>query len=100
VVSMQLTAIKGNSYSRRMTEGGHLALGKLEELVGLEYNDDQLSTEAADNPHQETRDSYELQWTVSDGPMDNTKRIDIQTTWTEKGFTKRVNLTTIKVDVI
>ncbi|NLV25398.1 MAG: prepilin-type N-terminal cleavage/methylation domain-containing protein [Deltaproteobacteria bacterium] len=100
VVSMQVTAIKSNAYSRQMTEGGNLALGKLEELTGLAYDNQLLSTAAGDNPHQEIRGRYNLQWTVADGPMSNTKRIDLQATWTEKGFIKRVNLTTIKADVI
>ena len=71
-------------------------MGKLEELAGMEYGDPLLTV----GDHEEDRDGYRLQWTVSDGPMDNTKQIDMQASWTEKGFMKRVNLTGIKVDII
>ncbi len=96
VVSMQVTSIKGNSYSRRTTEGSNLAFGKLEELAGFSYTDPDLTS----GFHTEAQNGYTLTWDVGNGPLSNTKKIDIVVQWNEKGINKRVLLTSYKSDII
>lgn len=96
VASMQVTSIKGNSYSRRVTEGSNLAQGKLEELSGRAYTDPVLAI----GTFTEDQNGYILTWEVEDGPMTNTKAIEIVVRWNEKGVNKRVVLNTLKSDII
>ena len=97
VVSMQVMAVEENTLSRRMTEGSHLALGKMEELSGLDYTDSNLNA----GSHELIQDDYRMTWDVTDNePLSDTKKIEITVQWNEKGTNKRVVLTSFKHDKI
>jgi prepilin-type N-terminal cleavage/methylation domain-containing protein len=68
VAAMQVTATQSNASARRVSEATSLAENKIEELLKLPYDDDDLK--AAFNPHQETQDPYEINWTVIDSDLD------------------------------
>lgn len=95
-----------NTHQERVTIGMHLSEARMEELLLLYPDDDELST-AVHTPLPYTRAGaptttgatgtnaafYLVGWTVSAGPMPRTRRIDVTTTWKESGRPQRVQFT-------
>ncbi|WDN87650.1 hypothetical protein BuS5_00618 [Desulfosarcina sp. BuS5] len=128
VAAMQLSAIKGNSYSSHLSEASTISQDKIEELILLNYDDHVLFDDDGDdddyndgngtggldhtNEHGGTPDETNqskgvtgVQYTTScniavNQPIQNTKTIRIITTWTEKGATRTVTMDYIKFDEI
>lgn len=57
LASMQITAIKDNSFSSNLTEASALAQQKMEELMNLQYNDDDLADTDGDGTNQDLNDN-------------------------------------------
>ena len=98
--TMVTTTLKGNSAAQAMTVSSTVLADKLEELIYLSYDDSQLDTDAANNPHTITTGLPEgvisLSWTVtawsSDG-IDNDGDADVDE-YDERGL-KTINLSVI-----
>ena len=87
VAAMQTSAIKVNSTAGQISERATWGQDKMEELLGLPYDDPDL--DASGNPHQETTsDGFTVQWSIiDDDPVSGTKRITV--TVTGRGKTSR-----------
>jgi prepilin-type N-terminal cleavage/methylation domain-containing protein len=94
VASMQINAGRMDIRSMGMTEGGALAHGKMEELIGRPYEHGDLSAGA--HPIQ-VREEYSLAWSVADStPIPNVKTVTVTVTWNETGLAKRYQLSYLK----
>ena len=90
VAAMQMTSTKGNASARRITEAVALAENRIERLLELPYDHDDLNPDPALNPHQATSGPYEINWTVTDTDLDwdgsnDSKKVDVTVNWTYKG---------------
>jgi len=120
VAVMQVSSIKGNSFANGLTEAVTLAQDKMEELMSLDYGDNDLldvdlngaaglaETVNADdsinadgsNPGQGTNARYDVFWNIADNtPFAHTKTISVITTWTEEGRERRVTLNWVKQEM-
>ena len=77
VASMQVSAMKANTLAARHTLQTKWAQHKLEELMALPFEHDDLK--ASGNPHQEaTSDGYTITWNVADDdPVADTKKMTV-----------------------
>ncbi len=99
VVALQVSSIQGNSFSRCTSEATALGQGKIEDLMGRDYDDPQL--QVSDPPLSEVTEGYTLTWTVTeDATLSNTKNVSIQVAWGERGGTKTVTVQGIKADLL
>lgn len=90
VSSMQVSAIRGNSFAGRQSEGTTIALDRLEKLMSLSYGDADLAAGSHTAPSPSSR--YTVAWNVSDdSPMDNAKRVIVTVRWTAHGAQKNVS---------
>jgi len=98
VASMQINAGRMDGRSMGMTEGGAIAHGKMEELIGRPYDHPDLS----DDPHPpQVREEYSLVWgVVEDTPIPKVKTVTVTVTWNETGLPKRYQLTYLKPEGI
>lgn len=99
VAGMQLSAIKGNTSSGKMTRAAIIAQTQMEQLAALKYDDalNAVGSHAyAGNP---IEGQYNVSWTVTgDSPIQHTKTIDVTVTW--QGGQRQVTLTSIKDDIL
>ena len=85
VAAMQITSITGNASARRITEATALAENQIEELMRLDYdNDNNLKPE--NNPHGGPQGAYDVNWNVTEIDLDadgnnDSKRIDMTVNW-------------------
>jgi len=74
VTSMQIKAINGNTSAKIQTAETRLAVERMERLVGLPYDHEDLNE--LNNPHQGVDDIYAIVWNVTDDdPIAGTKTI-------------------------
>jgi type IV pilus assembly protein PilV len=114
VATMQVSSIKGNSSANGLSEAVTLAQDKMEELMSLDYGDNDLldvdlngaaglaETVNADgsNPGQGTNARYNVFWNIADNtPFSQTKTISVITTWTEEGRQRQVTLNCVKQEM-
>jgi len=93
VGNMQIAAIKGNYFANDLTKAATLAQDSMEKLIGLSYTD--LGNATA------TDGRYNISWNIAtDRPINNTKKIRVIVTWTDKGTPKEVKITSMKADII
>ena len=98
VASMQVSAIRGNSHARGVTEATTLAQDRLEKLLSLSYTHTDLSA----GPHTDLNppESYTITWNITDGPntspnvIANTKLITV--TVSGENLKKEIVLTCLK----
>ena len=91
VSSMQVSAIWGNSFAGRQTEGSTIALDRLEKLMALSYDNTDLAAGSHTDPSPPS--GYSVVWEVEDdSPLDNVKRIIVTVTWTSHGRQKDVSV--------
>jgi type IV pilus assembly protein PilV len=84
VASMQINAGRSDIRSMGMTEGGALAHGKMEELIGRPYeHPDLVDDDLIAVPRQpEIREEYSLVWSVADNtPIPNVKTVTVIVEW-------------------
>jgi type IV pilus assembly protein PilV len=108
VASMQTSSIQGNSLAAHVTEGTTLAQDKMEALLALSYDDADL--DPAGNPHGETQaekdthPGYLINWDVAETDVNGdgtneSKRIEVTTSWTDRGVQRQSVLTCLKTDL-
>ena len=92
ILSMSVTTVRGNAFTRYAAEAREVTQGKLEELLAtqpitlLGGGEDRVFGDGRpDGPYRRT-------WTVAAGPTANTVQVTVTTTWQEKGEGKQVVL--------
>jgi type IV pilus assembly protein PilV len=65
VFAMQISAINQNAGARMQSEATGVAVHTLERLIVAPYDHEDLSEDAADNPHQQVIGPYRVQWNVT-----------------------------------
>jgi len=65
VLAMQISAINQNASARMQSEATGLAVHTMERLIVAPYDHDDLSEDAANNPHQQVIGPYRVQWNVT-----------------------------------
>jgi len=81
LAGLQITALRGNALSRRMTTAVSIAEQRIEQLKNTSYTN--IQTEAAtqvtaSNLH------FTRQVTVTNGPLPNTKSVSVLVSWQEQ----------------
>lgn len=80
VASMQSSAIWGNAFASRQTEGSTIALDRTEKLMALPYEDADLAAGSHTDPSPPS--GYSVTWSVTDdSPLSNAKRVTVTVTW-------------------
>lgn len=97
VAAMQVNCIKGNSSARRITEATALVEDRVERLLELPFDHDDL--DPALNPHNATQGSYTINWNVSDTDIngdgtDDSKTVTVSTNWV---YGKAKNVTIVHI---
>ncbi len=65
VFAMQISAINQNAGARMQSEATGVAVHTMERLIVAPYDHEDLSEDAADNPHQQLIGPYRVQWNVT-----------------------------------
>ena len=99
IASMQISAMRGNSFAGGVTEGTTWAGDQVERLMALPYDHDDLDQDQ--NPHQATEGRYTIVWNVAeDAVFNNTKTIEVTVTWMDHGVEKHVSMQYVKPRII
>jgi type IV pilus assembly protein PilV len=108
VASMQISAMRANSFAGGVTEGTTWTGDQLEKLLALPYDDADLDDRTDDGAAglddtggdadwTEDRGRYTVCWNVAvDAVTNNTKTISVIAIWTDHGVSKRVSIQHIK----
>ena len=112
LASMQVSAMRGNSFAGGVTEGSTWAGDQLEKLMNLSWDDPNLQDKdldgaagldnvgfdndpdtQADADFRTDEGQFAIHWNVADNVVtSNTKTINVIVTWTEHGTQKSVSL--------
>lgn len=97
VAKMQISAMQGNSYASGLTEATSFAQNKMEELVGLAYDDLTDGSQAGSGA---TGIQYSIFWNIAvNAPVANVKHIRVIVQWQQKGATRTVRFDRIKANI-
>ena len=120
LASMQVAAMRGNSFAGGVTEGSTWALDQIEKLMSLPWTDPSLqdadldgagglddmdfdnnSTTKADADFQVTKGRYAIHWNVANNVVtNNTRTVNVIVTWTEHGAQKSVSIQRVVARII
>jgi len=92
LAGLQITALRGNDLSRRMTTAVSIAEQSLEQLKNTPYTNIQTAAASevtASNLH------FTRQVTVTNGPLPNTKSVSVLVSWQDQVKTHTLPLATI-----
>ena len=92
LAGLQITALRGNDLSRRMTTAVAIAEQSLEQLKNTPYTNIQAEAASeviASNLH------FIRQVTVTNGPLPNTKSVSVLVSWQDQSKTHTLPLATI-----
>jgi type IV pilus assembly protein PilV len=92
LAGLQITALRGNDLSRRMTTAVSIAEQSLEQLKNTPYANIQAEAASgitASNLH------FTRQITVTNGPLANTKSVSVLVSWQDQSKTHTLPLATI-----
>ena len=92
LAGLQITALRGNALSRRMTTAVSIAEQRLEQLKNMSYTNIQAeaATQVTVSNLQFTR-----QVTVTNGPLPNTKSVSVLVSWQEQSKPHMLPIVTI-----
>lgn len=94
LATLQIMAIRGNSFGQQMTIASTLAQNKLEELREDDF--DSIGTGNDVCVDQVNRCTYSRQWVVQDDtPQANMKTVEVRVTWTGAQADRAVSMGTI-----
>jgi prepilin-type N-terminal cleavage/methylation domain-containing protein len=99
IAKMQITAIKGNSYSIGLTEAATFAQNKVEELVALAYDDVDLDDDDGDGTNQDT-DNTGIDDDEEGNPVDGVTNFGLDDIFTPDGSQQAVGATNIQYDIL
>jgi len=120
LASMQVAAMRGNSFAGRVTEGSTWALDQVEKLMNLPWNDPSLqdadldgaggldnidfdnnSATQADADFRVTKGRYAIHWNVANNVVTNdTRTVNVIVTWTDHGVQKSVSIQRVVARII
>jgi len=92
LAGLQITALRGNAWSRRMTTAVSIAEQRIEQLKNTPYSDIQAEAATqvtASNLH------FTRQVTVTNGPLPNTKSVSVLVSWQDQSKTHMFPIATI-----
>jgi type IV pilus assembly protein PilV len=92
LAGLQITALRGNDLSRRMTTAVSIAEQRIEQLKNTPYTNIQAeaaSEVTASNLH------FTRQVTVTNGPLPNTKSVSVLVSWQNQSKTHTLPIATI-----
>jgi type IV pilus assembly protein PilV len=92
LAGLQITALRGNALSRSMTTAVSLAEQRIEQLKNTPYTDIQAEAATqvtASNLH------FTRQVTVTNGPLPNTKSVNVLISWQDRSRTHTLPLATV-----
>ena len=99
VASMQVSAMWGNNFAARQTEGTTIALDRMEKLMSLSYQAADLSSGNHTDP--DPPSGYSVVWNVEDDtPLNDTKQVIVRVKWTNHGVQKAVSVERIIPKII
>ena len=99
VASMQVSAMWGNNFAGRQTEGTTIALDRMEKLMSLSYQDPDLSSGNHIDP--DPPSGYSVVWNVQDDtPLNNAKRVNVTVKWASHGAQRAVSVERIIPKII
>lgn len=91
VAAMQSSSIRGNAFAWDTSEASAVAMSRMETLMNLPYDDDDL-TDGDHGPITVTTSgrTYNIEWNVSDDEfIDETKTVRLTVSWTYHGLLPR-----------
>ena len=95
LAGLQVSAIRGNAFSKRLTTAISIAQSRLEQVKNTPYANIQSESPtqvAVSNPNL----NFTRQVTVTNNsPLPNTKRVEVVVTWTQASKTYTVPISTI-----
>jgi type IV pilus assembly protein PilV len=97
VATMQITAIQGNTTSRKLTLATSWAQDRMEQLMALPYSDTDLNV--GSNSDTTPPAGYTISWTVSNGTVANTKTIRVTVQWQNQGQSRSLTITNVKAQL-
>ena len=112
LASMQVAAMRGNSFAGGVTEGSTWALDQIEKLMSLPWTDASLQDAdldgagglddmGADADFQVTKGRYAIHWNVANNVVtNNTRTVNVIVTWTEHGAQKSVSIQRVVARII
>jgi type IV pilus assembly protein PilV len=92
LAGLQITALRGNAFSRNMTTAVSIAEQSLEQLKNTPYTD--IAAEAATQVTA-SHLQFTRQITVTTGPLPDTKSVNVLVSWQDQGQTHTLPLATI-----
>jgi type IV pilus assembly protein PilV len=101
VASMQTVAIRVNSFANRLTEGTTLVQDKIEELMGLPFNDANLNDPTPVGTCQAYTDplsakGYIVGWCVDINAAGTSKTVNVTASWDNMGKAKSFSLSFVR----
>jgi type IV pilus assembly protein PilV len=93
LAAVQISAIRGNAFSKRMTSAVSIVDEKLEQIKSMPYVD--IVSESSIQVTQSNM-NFTMQVTVTDNsPLPNSKKVEVVVTWSEGSKSHSVPFTTI-----
>ena len=92
LAGLQITALRGNALSRRMTTAVSIAEQRLEQLKNTSYTN--IQAEAATLVTASNL-QFTRQVTVTNGPLPNTKSVSVLVSWQDQATTHTLPIATI-----
>jgi type IV pilus assembly protein PilV len=93
LAGIQVSAIKGNAFSKRMTAAVSIADQTMEQLKNTPYND--IKSQSTSQISQSNMNFTRNVTVINDDPMVNTKTIHVTVAWVDGVKTYRVPVSTI-----
>jgi len=94
VAAMQSTSIRGNASAWGTSEATTIAMGQIESLMDLPYDDADLEDLGVDSHGPITNGRYNITWTVDDDELiSRTKTVRVTVTWSNYGLNRNVSMT-------
>jgi type IV pilus assembly protein PilV len=92
LAAVQISAIRGNAFSKRMTTAMSIADGKMEQIKNGSYAS--IISESATQVTQSNM-NFTRQVTITNGPLANTRTVNVTVSWSEGSKSHMVPITTI-----
>jgi type IV pilus assembly protein PilV len=93
LAGLQISAIKGNTFSKRMTAAVSIANQKLEQLKDTAYAN--IVSESSTQVTQSNMTFYRQVTVTNNTPLANTKTVNVTVTWSDGSNPHSVPITTI-----
>lgn len=93
LAGLQVSAIKGNNFSKRMTIAVSIADERIEQIKSTPY--DNIQSESATNLIVSNMNFTRQVVVTSNNPLPNTKRIDLTVSWVDKAKSYSIPVSTI-----